>query len=98
MPTTQQFFWVALPIFLSFVALEFFILWRQSRAYSWKEGATSLAIDIGNKLSTTYKLGFSIWTTMLVWEHRAFECRLRPGGARSHCSSRSSSPTTGFTV
>ena len=78
MPTVQEFFWVALPIFLSFVALEFFILWRQSRAYSWKEGATSLAIGIGNKLSTTYKLGFSIWATMLVWEHRAF-CSISRG-------------------
>ena len=77
MPTTQQFFWVALPIFLSFAALEFFILWRQRRAYSWKEGATSLAIGIGNKLSATYKLGVAIWATMLVWEHRAFEFGLQ---------------------
>jgi hypothetical protein len=46
MPTTQQFFWVGLPVFAGFVALEFFVLWRQGRAYSWKEGATSLAIGI----------------------------------------------------
>jgi sterol desaturase/sphingolipid hydroxylase (fatty acid hydroxylase superfamily) len=76
MPTTQQFFWVGLPVFLGFVALEFFFLWRRGRAYSWKEGATSFAIGIGHKLSTTYKLGFSIWATMLVWEYRAFEVPL----------------------
>jgi hypothetical protein len=60
MPTTQQFFWLGLPVFLGFVALEFFFLSRRGRAYSWKEGATSFAIGIGHKLSTTYKLGFSI--------------------------------------
>ena len=76
MPNVQQFFWVGLPVFLGFVALEFFFLWRQGRAYSWKEGATSFAIGIGNKLSTTYKLGFSVWATMLVWEYRAFEVPL----------------------
>ena len=35
MPTTQQFFWVGLPVFVGFVALEFVILWRQGRAYSF---------------------------------------------------------------
>ena len=39
MPTTQQFFWVGLPVFAGFVALEFVILWRQGRAYSWKAEA-----------------------------------------------------------
>ena len=76
MPGVQEFYWYGLPIFLGFVALEFFILWRQGRAYSWKEGATSFAIGIGNKLSASYKLGFSVWATMLVWDYRAFEVPL----------------------
>src|SRR5918999_6059527 len=76
MPHAQQFFWYAFPVFLGFVALEFAVLWWQRRAYSWKEGATSLLIGIGNQLSTTYKLGFSVWATMVVWEHRAFEVPL----------------------
>jgi sterol desaturase/sphingolipid hydroxylase (fatty acid hydroxylase superfamily) len=76
MPAAQEFFWVGIPVFAAFVALEFFILWRQQRAYSWQEGATSLALGIGNKLSATYKLGFAVWATMFVWEHRAFEVPL----------------------
>src|SRR5438309_2079715 len=76
MANLQQFFWYGIPVFAVFVALELFLLWRQGRAYSWQEGATSFAIGIGNKLSTTYKLGFSIWVTMLVWEYRAFEVPL----------------------
>jgi hypothetical protein len=39
MPDVQQFF-DALPAFLGFVALEFFILQRQRRACSGQKGAT----------------------------------------------------------
>ena len=76
MPNVQQFFWYGLPVFLGFVALEFVLLWRQGRAYSWKEGATSFAIGIGNKVSSAYKLGVAVWATTLAWEYRAFEVPL----------------------
>lgn len=60
MAAAQQFFWYGIPLFAAFVTLEFVILWRMRRACSRQEGATSLALGIGNRLSTTCKLGFAV--------------------------------------
>ena len=74
---TNQMFWIAAPIFISFVVLEILAFKRKKqKGYSWRESLATLGVGIGHKLSGLFRFSFIAALSSWLWSHRLWDISL----------------------
>ena len=74
---TNQMFWIAAPIFISFVVLEILAFKRKKqKGYSWRESLATLGVGIGHKLSGLFRFSFITALSSWLWSHRLWDISL----------------------